>query len=440
MAQKTAAPAGPIAANRRVLAAAMIGSTIEYYDFFIYGTAAALVFGPLFFPAQDPAAQVLFSLMTFGLAFVARPLGSILFGHFGDRVGRKVTLVVALLTMGISTTAIAFLPTYAQIGWIAPAMLCLLRFGQGLGIGGEWGGAALLAVENAPPGWRARFGAAPQLGAPIGLVLANGLFLLLTALLPKDDFMSWGWRLPFLLSAALVVLGLWVRLRISETPEFEAAMAKSHPASVPLATLFAERARSVIWGSAGAIATFCAFYLCTSFALTLATNEFGYDRQSFLTVQLFTPFFYAAGIVAGARKADQTSPGVPVARGALLLAICGFAYGPALSQGSLPFAAVTLCTIMLVLGYNNGTVGPWLATLFPVRLRYTGTGLTFNFGGMIGGALLPLLAARIISAGYPNWTGALLVLGGLATWLGVRLARPVSPHEDLTRDEQPIGI
>lgn len=440
MGQQTAPPAGPIAANRRVLAAAMIGSTIEYYDFFIFGTAAALVFGPLFFPAQDQAAQTLFSLMTFGLAFVARPLGAVLFGHFGDRVGRKVTLVCALLLMGVSTTAIAFLPSYAQVGWIAPALLCLLRFGQGLGIGGEWGGAALLAVENAPPGWRARFGAAPQLGAPIGLVMANGLFLLLGALLSKEDFMGWGWRLPFLLSSALVVLGLWVRLRISETPEFQAAMAKSHPASVPLATLFAERPRALIWGSAGAIATFAAFYLSTSFALTLATTQFGYDRQSFLTVQFITPFFYAAGILAGASKADRTSPGVPVARGALLLAVCGFAYGPALSLGSLPFAGVVLCTTMLVLGYNNGTLGPWLASLFPVRLRYTGTGLTFNFGGMIGGALLPLVAAQIIAAGYPNWTGALLVLGGLATWLGVQMAKPVSPHEDLTRDEQPIGI
>jgi MFS family permease len=430
----------PIAENRRVLAAAMIGSTIEYYDFFIYGTAAALVFGPLFFPQSDAAAQTLLSLMSFGLAVVARPVGAIAFGHFGDRVGRKTTLVVALLTMGISTTAIAFLPTYAQIGWLAPALLCLLRFGQGLGLGGEWGGAALLAVENAPPGWRARFGAAPQLGAPIGLVLANGLFLLLTAQLSKEAFSQWGWRLPFLLSAVLVIVGLWVRLRISETPEFRAAMAKGHAPAVPLARVFSEKAGAFFWGSAGAIATFAAFYMTTSFALALATTQLGYDRQEFLSIQLIPPFFYAAGIIAGARRADQTNPGVPIAAGALGLAICGLGFGIGLAHGSLGLAAITLCVTMLVLGYNNGTLGPWLATLFPVHLRYTGTSLAFTVGGMIGGALLPLVAAQIIAAGYPNWTGALLVLGGLATWLGVRMARPVSHLEDLEKDEQPVGI
>lgn len=433
-------PAGPIAKNRRVLAAAMVGSTIEYYDFFIYGTAAALMFGPLFFPAQSPAAQTLLALMSFGLAFVARPVGAIAFGHFGDRVGRKATLVVALLLMGISTTAIAFLPTYAQVGWIAPAMLCLLRFGQGLGLGGEWGGAALLAVENAPPGWRARFGAAPQLGAPIGLVLANGLFLILSASLSKEAFADWGWRLPFLLSSGLVVLGLWVRLRISETPEFRAALAKGHAPAVPIARLFAEKGAALVWGSAGVIATFAAFYMTTAFALAQATTQLGYDRQQFLSIQLIAPFFYAAGIITGARRADATDPGSTIATGALLLALCGLGFGWGLAQGSLGLAALTLSLTMLVLGYNNATLGPWLASLFPVRLRYTGTSLAFNVGGMIGGAILPLVATQIINAGYPNWTGALLVLGGLVTFIGVRMARPIPPEQDVTSDEQPVGI
>ncbi|MFM5908896.1 MAG: MFS transporter [Novosphingobium sp.] len=435
-----AKPAGPIAANRRVLAAAMIGSTIEYYDFFIYGTAAALVFGPLFFPKQDPAAQTLLALMSFGLAFIARPLGAIAFGHFGDRVGRKVTLVVALLLMGISTTAIAFLPTYAQVGWIAPAMLCLLRFGQGLGIGGEWGGAALLAVENAPPGWRARFGAAPQLGAPLGLAMANILFLVLNAALGPEQFNAWGWRLPFLLSAALVVLGLWVRLRISETPEFQAAMSRGHPPSVPLARIFSERPGAIVWGSAGVITTFAAFYMATSFALAQATTQLGYDRQTFLTIQLFTPLFYAAGIIAGARRADATSPGRTIAASALVMASLGIGFGPGLALGSVPLAAFTLCLTMLILGFNNATLGPWLASLFPVRLRYTGSGFAFNFGGMIGGAVVPLIASQIIAAGHPNLTGLLLVMGGLVTWLGVRMARPIGPEVDIESEEQPVAI
>ena len=205
------------AAHRRILLASMAGTAVEFYDFYIYATAAALVFGPLFFPAESASAQLMFAYLSFGLAFFARPIGAIVFGHFGDRIGRKSTLVFSLMLMGTSTFLIAFLPTYQLAGWIAPLLLCILRFGQGFGLGGEWGGAALLAVENAPPGWRARFGMFPQLGAPIGFIAANGLFLLLGLLLNDDQFIAWGWRIPFLASAILVGLGLWVRLKISET-------------------------------------------------------------------------------------------------------------------------------------------------------------------------------------------------------------------------------
>src|SRR6218665_335955 len=208
----------PIRANARVLAAALVGTAVEFYDFYIYATAAALVFGPLFFPAESAAAQTLFALMSFGIAFIARPVGAIAFGHFGDRIGRKSTLVASLLLMGGSTLLIAFLPTYAMAGWLAPLLLCILRFGQGFGLGGEWGGAALLAVENAPPGWRGRFGMVPQLGAPIGFIAANGMFLLLGLGLSTEQMHDWGWRIPFLGSALLVAIGLWVRLKLTETP------------------------------------------------------------------------------------------------------------------------------------------------------------------------------------------------------------------------------
>jgi len=226
--------ASPLSAHRRVLAAAMVGTAVEFYDFYVYATAAALVFGPLFFPVESASAQLLLSLMSFGLAFIARPVGAIAFGHFGDRLGRKSTLVASLLLMGLSTLLIAFLPTYAQIGWVAPLLLCILRFGQGFGLGGEWGGATLLAVENAPKGWEGRFGAAPQLGAPVGFLAANGLFLLLGLWLSEEAFTSWGWRIPFLLSAVLVSIGLWVRLRIGETPAFREALEKAPPPKVPL--------------------------------------------------------------------------------------------------------------------------------------------------------------------------------------------------------------
>ena len=209
-----------IAANRRVLLASLVGTSVEFYDFYIYATAAALVFGPLFFPATSPSMQLLASYASLGVAFVARPVGAWAFGHYGDRIGRKSTLVASLMLMGASTLLIAFLPTYQTAGWLAPLLLCILRFGQGFGLGGEWGGAALLAVENAPPGWHGRFGMVPQLGAPVGFIAANGLFLLLGATMTGQQFIDWGWRVPFLLSIVLVGLGLWVRLKLSETPAF----------------------------------------------------------------------------------------------------------------------------------------------------------------------------------------------------------------------------
>lgn len=212
------------ASHKRILGAAMAGTAVEFYDFYIFATAASLVFGPLFFPTSSPEAQLLQSWLTFALAFIARPVGALVFGHYGDRIGRKATLVWSLMIMGVSTFLIAFLPSYAVAGWIAPLLLCILRFGQGFGLGGEWGGAALLAVENAPEGKKARYGMFPQLGAPVGFILSNGLFLILGLILSDADFREWGWRIPFLLSAALVGIGLWVRLKLTETPAFAASL------------------------------------------------------------------------------------------------------------------------------------------------------------------------------------------------------------------------
>ncbi|MBW8783046.1 MAG: MFS transporter, partial [Novosphingobium sp.] len=300
-----------------MLAAAVVGTTVEFYDFFIFATAAALVFGPLFFAGAPKEWQTLFSFMTFGVAFFARPVGAIAFGHFGDRVGRKSTLVAALMVMGGSTLLIGLLPTYGDVGWVAPALLCLLRFGQGFGLGGEWGGAALLAVENAPPGWHTRFGAAPQLGAPLGYAAANGLFLVMALTMSGGDFAAWGWRIPFLASAVLVALGLWVRLRIGETPQFRAALERAAPPPVPLARLLGSMPGSVLAGSAGVIATFAAFYLTTAFALAQATGKLGYAKDTFLGVQLFADLFFLGGIVTAAVWSDRTSPGRLLAIGAL---------------------------------------------------------------------------------------------------------------------------
>src|SRR6187399_1228314 len=242
-------PAAPrVNSPRQVLFASLIGTTIEFFDFYIYATAAVLVFPKLFFPAADPATATLASLATFGIAFVARPIGSALFGHFGDRVGRKATLVAALLTMGLSTVLIGLLPTYESIGVAAPLLLALCRFGQGLGLGGEWGGAVLLAVENAPPEKRAWYGMFPQLGAPIGFLFSGGGFLLLTRTFDDAQFFAFGWRLPFIASAALVLVGLYVRLTITETPVFLAAVERRERVKVPVLTVFRSHWKTLISG------------------------------------------------------------------------------------------------------------------------------------------------------------------------------------------------
>ncbi|MCC7268949.1 MAG: MFS transporter, partial [Caulobacteraceae bacterium] len=285
------------ASHRRILAASLVGTAVEFYDFYIYATAASLVFGKLFFPSSSPSAQLMNAYATFAIAFFARPVGAAFFGHFGDRLGRKSTLVASLMLMGGSTVAIAFLPTYHMAGWIAPLLLCVLRFGQGFGLGGEWGGAALLAVENAPPGWRARFGMFPQLGAPVGFIAANGLFLLIGVFLTPAQFEEWGWRIPFLLSVVLVGGGLWVRLKISETPAFTAAMKEAPPARAPLGELLRLHPLTTLAGTFAVVACFAVFYLSTAFALGYCVTNLGYSRETFLGVQLAAIGFMAAGIV-----------------------------------------------------------------------------------------------------------------------------------------------
>src|ERR1700733_13017665 len=269
----------------QVLFASLIGTTIEFFDFYIYATAAVLVFPRLFFPKEDPASATLASLATFAIAFIARPFGSALFGHFGDRIGRKATLVAALLTMGISTVAIGLLPGYAKIGIAAPLLLALCRFGQGFGLGGEWGGAVLLAIENAPPGKRAWYGMFPQLGAPIGFLFSAGTFLLLSKSLTDAQFFAFGWRIPFLASAALVLVGLYVRLTITETPVFRDALSRRQRVKVPMLTVFREHPGTVVVGTLVALATFVLFYLMTVFALSWGTTALGYSRQKFLVMQ-----------------------------------------------------------------------------------------------------------------------------------------------------------
>ena len=396
----------------RILLAALIGTGVEFYDFYIYTTAASLVFGALFFPSSSPTAQLMNAYASFGLAFLARPVGAAFFGHFGDRIGRKSTLVASLLIMGASTTLIAFLPTYQMVGWIAPLLLCILRFGQGFGLGGEWGGAALLAVENAPPGWRARWGMFPQLGAPAGFIAANGLFLVLGLMLTPAEFQAWGWRLPFLLSVVLVSLGLWIRLKLTETPAFAAALAEAPPPRVPLFDVLRDYPRQVLGGTFAVVACFAIFYLSTAFALGYGTTKLGYSRTEFLQVQLGAILFLAAGIGAAGYLSDKFNPRIVLMAGCAGTIVAGFLLAPMLGSGSLPVIFLFLSLALFLMGLAYGPLGAWLPGLFPARVRYTGASIAFNLGGILGGALAPILALQLSDMGGLQYVG--LYLGGAA--------------------------
>ena len=414
----------PYRKHRRILTASLVGTAVEFYDFYIYGTAAALVFGPLFFPSESPSAQLMLSFMSFGLAFFARPVGAIVFGHYGDRIGRKSTLVASLMLMGISTLLIAFLPTYAMVDWVAPLLLCLLRFGQGFGLGGEWGGAALLAVENAPPGWRSRFGMFPQLGAPVGFIAANGLFLLLGLGLSDSDFAAWGWRIPFLLSAVLVGLGLWVRLKIGETPDFADAMAREAPVAVPIGELFRHHLVVTLAGTFAVVACFAIFYLATSFALAHGTTTLGYPKEQFLLIQLGAILFMAIGIIFAGYASDASSAHRVLTWGCGATVLVGFLFGPALASGSWLVVGLGLATALFVMGLVYGPLGGWLTGLFPVRVRYTGASVAFNAGGILGGAMAPIVAQALAERGGTEMVGLYLAIAGIVSWIGLRLVRP----------------
>ncbi len=418
-----------------ILLASLIGTAVEFYDFYIYATAASLVFGPLFFPSSSPSAQLMAAYASFGLAFVARPVGAVFFGHFGDRIGRKSTLVASLLIMGGSTTAIAFLPTYATAGWVAPLLLCILRFGQGFGLGGEWGGASLLAVENAPPGWRARFGMFPQLGAPVGFIAANGLFLLLGLMLTPAQFQEWGWRLPFLASVLLVSLGLWVRLKLTETPAFAAALAEAPPPRVPLAEVLRKFPRQTIGGTFAVVVCFAIFYLATAFALGYGTTNLGYARSAFLEVQLGAIVFLGVGIVAAGYLADRFAARRVLMTGCAGTIVAGFLLAPMMGSGSLALIFLFLALVLLMMGFTYGPIGAWLPGLFPARVRYTGASLAFSVGGILGGALAPILAQGLADRGGLPFVGLYLGVAALISLIaltGLRSSRLAVP-------EIPIG-
>ncbi|MBV6320340.1 MFS transporter [Duganella violaceipulchra] len=406
-----------------VLFASLIGTTIEFFDFYIYATAAVLVFPKLFFPASDPAAATLQSLATFAIAFFARPVGSAVFGHFGDRIGRKATLVAALLTMGISTVVIGALPTYASIGTLAPALLALCRFGQGLGLGGEWGGAVLLATENAPPGKRAWYGMFPQLGAPIGFFLSGGIFLLLSQTLSDAEFFSYGWRIPFLASSLLVIVGLYIRLKIHETPDFQKVLEKNERVKVPVVTVWRDHRRVLVLGTLIALATFVLFYLMTVFALSWGTSALKFTRKDFLIQQLFAVIFFGLTIPVAALWADRYGRRITLVWVSAAIAVFGLAMAPMFGSGNSMLVTVFLSLGLGLMGMTYGPLGTMLSELFPAEVRYTGASLTFNLAGILGASLAPYAATWLATNYGLQYVGYYLSTAAVISLVALLLAK-----------------
>jgi metabolite-proton symporter len=409
----------PVNRPATVLFASLAGTTIEFFDFYTYANAAVLVFPKLFFPAADATAATMQSLVTFAIAFLARPIGSAIFGHFGDRVGRKATLVAALLTMGISTVVIGLLPTYADIGMAAPLLLALCRFGQGLGLGGEWGGAVLLATENAPPSRRAWYGMFPQLGAPIGFFLSSGVFLLLSQTLTDHEFFAYGWRIPFLASALLVLVGLYVRLTLTETPAFQAVLERKQQVRVPALTVFREHGRALVLGTFLAVCTFVLFYLMTVFTMGWGTGPLHFSRKTLLLLQLVSVVFFGLTIPLSAIIADRRSARAAMILVSVLIAVFGLFMKPLFGSGQLPLMTVFMVVGLSLTGLTYGPLGTLLSELFPAEVRYTGSSLSFNLAGILGASLAPYIALWLAKnygvqyVGYYLSGSALLSLAAL---------------------------
>ncbi len=411
--------------TRQVVVASLVGTSIEFYDFYVYATAAVLVFPKLFFPAGDATAATLQSLATFAIAFVARPVGSALFGHFGDRIGRKSTLVASLLTMGISTVLIGLLPGYGSIGVAAPLLLALCRFGQGIGLGGEWGGAALLATENAPAGKRAFFGTFPQLGAPIGFFAANGLFLLLSQLMGDAAFLSWGWRVPFLASAVLVAVGLWVRLSLHETPAFAKVVQAGDRAKVPFVQVFRTGFTGLVLGTFIMLATYVLFYLMTVFTLSYGTAEggLGYSRSEFLVLLLVGVVFFGLTVPVAGRLADRFGRRRTLLVVTTAIIVFGLLMGPWFGSGSLPAVLSFLVVGLGLMGLSFGPMGAVLPELFPTAVRYTGASVSYNIASLLGASVAPYIATWLANSHGLGWVGVYLAAMAVLTLIALLLSR-----------------
>jgi metabolite-proton symporter len=387
----------PAPSGRRIAIASFVGTAIEFYDFYIYGTAAALVFGAVFFPSFSPLAGTLASLATFAVGFIARPLGAILFGHFGDRIGRKRMLIVSLVLMGGATVAVGLVPSYDSIGVLAPILLVIARFLQGIGLGGEWGGAVLLATEYAPPGKRGLYSAFPQLGPAVGFVLGNGMFLLLDATMSDETFRAVGWRIPFLASAVLLVVGYYIRMRIAETPVFQAAMDRQERSRVPFADLLRSQPKVLVLATLSFILAHTLFYTVTTFALSYGTSTLHLDRTTMLLAAMVAVAVMGAATLLFAVQSDRIGRKRLCMASAVLAAGWAFPLFWLIDTGSPLLITFAMTGGLLCFAMLYGPMGAFLPELFRVRYRYSGASFADSASGIVGGGISPLVATDLLA-------------------------------------------
>lgn len=391
---------------KTVILASMMGTAIEFFDFYAYGTASAAYFPKVFFPQMTPLLATLLSLLTFGVAFVARPVGSFVFGHFGDRLGRKKTLVVSLLVMGVATVAIGFIPGYQSIGVGGALLLCLCRFVQGIGLGGEWSGAVLVATENAPADKRALYGAFPEVGAPIGFFICNGLFYVLEKMLTPAQMMSFGWRVPFWASSVLVVIGLYVRHRLQETPLFKLAQERDNTTRSPLKVVFKENWREILKGTFLMGATYAMFFTLTTWSLSFATTALGFSHSEFLLLLMAAIVEFAVLIMTTSVLADKVGRKKVLMTASVALVVFSLVF-PYFLEGQHNMVGMLLFLGLgfVVIGTLYGPVGAVLPELFPTKVRYSGAGITYNLAAVVGAAVAPTITTWLIATFGLHYAG-----------------------------------
>jgi metabolite-proton symporter len=402
----------------RVAVASAIGTTIEWYDFFIYGTAAATVFGPQFFPQVSPAAATLASFATFGVGFIARPIGGIVMGHFGDRLGRKSMLVWSLMLMGVSTLGIGLLPGYRYIGLWAPALLLALRLVQGFALGGEWGGAVLMSVEHAPTRQRGFYGSVVALGLPVGIVLSNAIFLVAAVLVDPAAFQAWGWRVPFLASALLVGVGLFVRVGLTESPAFSEVRRTGSRSRAPVVDVLRNNPRAVLLAAGSYSGISALGYIVLVYYVSYATRVLGLSLVTVLSPLLLAAIVFGVAVVAFARWSDRIGRRRIMVWGNAALMAWTVVFFPLVDTGSVPAITVALCVMLSLQGAYIGTQPAVFSELFPVAIRYSGASLSNTLGTIIGGAPAPFIAAALFERyGLSTAVTAYMTVMALVSWL-----------------------